>query len=275
MCFYNRTGHKRCSSVFEIQLTTLSELYCCKGCKMLTKFTSSTCNPSSFVLCYNSMLSTFCFHRYTPFPFSSFLLRRIRFSSSFHYVFSFYLIIIMQQSLNHSTRVRSTPIPIFKHTSKQEYHGSFSVWTYNVLDLLQRMPELLNDDAKELVAVMQHKPQRRKQPAVVLGFRCSDDAVLHELGMHQIRLVLWASMSSRAYASQSSRIKELVAFLFRDRKATVTLVNGSRFLELILAWNGKLKTRLLLWISPAQLSFRSSFYSTAYRSSTTGYMGGL
>lgn len=57
--------------------------------------------------------------------------------------------------------------------------------------------------------------------------------VLREFGTLQIRQALEASMAASAYNSTDVLIKEPVAFLFRDCMVAVTLLNGSRFLQLI------------------------------------------
>lgn len=76
---------------------------------------------------------------------------------------------------------------------------------------------------------MQYKASERTLPVVLPGFRCHDDAVLHEFGMHQIRQELWAWMSARAYACNDDRIEKLLTFLFREWVFVVALVNEFAF----------------------------------------------
>lgn len=87
---------------------------------------------------------------------------------------------------------------------------------------------------KDFSAVIQYEGSKHKQPVVVPGFFSSNDAILQEFRTQKIRQVPWVWMTSRAYASKTDSIKELVIFLFRDLMAAISLVNEDRFLELIL-----------------------------------------
>lgn len=82
------------------------------------------------------------------------------------------------------------PQLLFLFISLVEDEGSrarFPVRNRNVLGILRLLRESSNDDAKELVAVMQYTASRCKQLVVVPIFSYSDDAVLREVGAQHTR----------------------------------------------------------------------------------------
>lgn len=95
------------------------------------------------------------------------------------------------------------------------------------------------DDSKELIAMAQYRESRQKQPAFVPKLRCTDDAVLYGFGTQLILHVLRAFMAASACDSKEGRISEVVILLFRDRWVAVTLMNGGRFLLIIVELNSR------------------------------------
>lgn len=84
---------------------------------------------------------------------------------------------------------------------------------------------------------MHYKASRRKQPTVVPGFPCTDNVVLREFDTLQICEVLRASIAASAYTSKWGPIKKLVTLSFGALMTVVTLLNGYRFLRLVLEPN--------------------------------------
>lgn len=87
---------------------------------------------------------------------------------------------------------------------------------------------------------MPYISSRRDQPLDVPESRCSDDVLLHQFGTQQIVQVLRASKGTTAYDSENAHIQDVVAFLFWDRMASVTLRNEVRFFQRILESNRKI-----------------------------------
>lgn len=86
----------------------------------------------------------------------------------------------------------------------------------------------------ELVVVMQFKESRRKHPVVVLGLSDTADAALRDFVTHQILLMLRMSMADSVFDYNGGYFKELVRFPFCGSMVFVTILNGDRFLQLIL-----------------------------------------
>lgn len=128
-------------------------------------------------------------------------------------------------------------------------------------DFLRWIRESSNDSAKKLDLMMQDNASTRKQPAVVTGSLFSDDAVLRNLVTKQIRQVLLVSKVAGAYDSKNDRINEPATFLFRDRMDTVTLVDGSGFLQVILKSNRrKTKNHFVNMTTPSIFKAIKLFY---------------
>lgn len=219
-------------------LTPLDALYRYKRCPTVIRQVSSRSDPFlSFSITESAIHFSFLFfNRYQTLPF--FALPTTRFLSlfiSFHHLlvfsFSFHLIVIIQLYLPHCIKVVNRDFFIFFFDILQckESHASFTGGMYKVLDFLQWVRKSLSDEAKELVAVRQNKVSRRKQPAVVLGFQRTNDAVIRESGTQKIRQVLWTSMATSAHAEKDGHVEELVAFLFCDVKVVVAPVNRADF----------------------------------------------
>lgn len=102
-----------------------------------------------------------------------------------------------------------------------------------MLTSLRWVRESPNHNTKELIAVVQYKTSGRDQPAVVLGFLCTNVGFLRELSTQRVRHVLRAPKKSSDWASKDFRIKVLATFLICDRMAAVMLLNGGRFRWLI------------------------------------------
>lgn len=106
-----------------------------------------------------------------------------------------------------------------------------------MLDIYRWVWESPNEDKKELAVVILYKTPRCNQPTDVPGVKYVNDAVLCALRMLQIREALRTSTVAIAYAPRYVCFKELLKIPFLDRMAHVRLVNGGRFLQLILEWN--------------------------------------
>lgn len=181
----------------------------------------------------------FCFHRTQMFSFfSSHCLIAaffISFPFSFYISISFFLFTIcISQYQDDQPRLLHLFFNIFQCI---ECRARFTDGKYKTLGYLCWVQEFSNDDKKELVSVMQYATSRHNQLAVASGFFCIDDAAFRKFGSQQIRQVMWVSMVASTCSWKDGGIKELVTFPFCDRMVAVTLVNGSRFLQIILDSN--------------------------------------
>lgn len=82
--------------------------------------------------------------------------------------------------------------------------------------------------------MMKYKTSTGMQPLVVLTFCCSDEVVSRDVERQQIYQVMLEPIAANGFDSTVDRMKELVTFLFLDRIVAVMLMNGNRFLQLIL-----------------------------------------
>lgn len=94
------------------------------------------------------------------------------------------------------------------------------------LEFLQSVQEYSNGDGKKLVKLMQYKVSKHKQPTVVPGVRCAEDADLLEQRTSSICQVPRVSMTASAHPSKDGFIEKLVTFRFCYLMIAVTFVNG-------------------------------------------------
>lgn len=137
-----------------------------------------------------------------------------------------------------------------------------------MLDVLWWVRNFQNENPKKLVSMNRYKSSRRVKPAVVLGFLCTVDAVLHDFGTQQISRFLRASMVSRAYASKKGQLKGQVAFQFHDCIVTVTLVSGGLALQLLESDSRKAESPL---VNMTTSTIFDVLIFSAYWYSTTAY----
>lgn len=136
----------------------------------------------------------FCFHRYQSFVSFFFTPSNLRFISYFAVSLYFTTISFSSNYLYRNVWRWEQPRRFFLFCNilqSKGYHVRFLGGKYDVLDEIQWMRESSANDGKELVAVMQYESPIRQQPSVAPGFRCTNDAVAHELGLQRTRQSCW------------------------------------------------------------------------------------
>lgn len=71
-------------------------------------------------------------------------------------------------------------ILVFNILQSSERHVRLHDRKYKVFDFRRRASEFLEDEANDPTDLTHYKALTHKQPVVVPGFQCSDDAVLRE-----------------------------------------------------------------------------------------------
>lgn len=73
----------------------------------------------------------------------------------------------------------------------------------------------------------------------VLLFLSLRDSVMPEIRTQQTRQVLQALLNAFIYKKKEERVAEMVKSLFCDRNVSITLINGSHFIQLMFELNQK------------------------------------
>lgn len=76
-------------------------------------------------------------------------------------------------------------------------------------------------------------------------FLNSDNLPLREPEAEKIRKVIRASLAVQSYSNKCGCIRELFSHMFRDRRFSASMLNGARFLQLVLDSNGRGKLNIL------------------------------
>lgn len=163
----------------------------------------STCNPSSSMLHWHSMLSNFRFCAFLVTKLCLHYLCAVKypfhflfFSSSFSMMPSF-IYVYPVISWQNQPWLLYYFLNIFQC---KDCHTRFTDMYYNALDISRRAIESPTRDPKERPGAMEYKAASYKHPSLVPWYHCIDEAVLPEFCTQQICHELRSSTAGSASA---------------------------------------------------------------------------